>query len=156
MAEQGLDGDELLHRSIRPDEVVVDSSGWRLLSTAFNAPDKKPSVDRARIRQDPKESLLAANNGIVQLVTEEVRTGENIYLNPAAKPPDEKKAYKVDVFARPIPEGNVDDVPANAAHAQIESTPELTGTHFKKLKDKLCRLAQARPFVIRPEGVDLD
>lgn len=62
-----------------------------------------------------------------------------------------KKPYNVDVYPRPIAEGNSEGLPANPAHAQIEVDPEFENkSRFIKLKDALCRLADENGWVIEP------
>jgi hypothetical protein len=153
--EEGLDGREVLFRSVRPDEVTAEGSGkWRLSSTAFNDGGRKPSVDRAAIHPNPIEAKKNATDGIVELLTEEVRK-DRIIINADA-PAHRQRIYIVNVFAREIRAGNPQGLPENLAHAQIESAPAFqTDSHFKKLKERLCRLAETRPFRIAPAGVAL-
>ena len=155
MTGEVLAGGEVLFRSIRSDEIVINASGWRLSSAAFNDPGKKPSVDRAAIRPDPSLAKKSVSQGVASLLTEEVRTRVQVLVNPTA-PPGQQVAYKVNVFARPIPANDPSGQPENPAHAQIESSPEFaSNTHFNKLKDKLARIAELRGLVLQPEGVDV-
>ena len=134
MIEEGLHGDELLYRSILPGDVVVQPSGWRLRSTAFNDRNKKPSVNRACISPDPRDTRRSSSDGVVALVTQEVRTDVRVFVDPNA-PANKRTEYKVDVFARPILSGNPDGEQENLAHAQIETEPEyVSKENFNKLK----------------------
>ncbi len=153
--EEGLDGDEVLFRSVRPDDVKIEGAEWHLSVTAFNDRNRQPSVDRAAIRPDPSDSRKEGSHGIVEFLTGEVRTEVHVVMNPGA-PAKQQQEYKVDVFARPIPEDNPEHLPANPAHAQIETAPTFrSNEHFNKLKDKLCRLAERRGFRIIPVGVTI-
>jgi len=130
--------DEELYRNVRKSACRIDDEVPQLSSTAFNCPQKKPSVDRASHRTSAAESQKSPSDGIAVLIAEEVRA---IELANTDAPPNN---YVIDVWARPLPE--------NAAHAQIEAEPDLTGSRFVRLKERLVLLAARRRWVIRPKG----
>lgn len=155
MIEEGLRGDERVFRSINSEDVVIVSAGWRLSSTAFNDAGQKPSVDRAAVRPMPKDARLTDACGVAELLTKEVRAINNVPVNPDASQ-DKQWMYSVDVYARPIEEGNPAGDPENLAHAQIETAPDFKSrNHFKKLKDRLARLAEKRGLLIVPAGMSV-
>lgn len=153
MTEQGLDGGELLHRSINPEDVIYTEGAWSLSTTAFNDRNKKPSVDRVAIRPDAHQTKRGPDCGVVALLTHEVRVEALVPLPPDT-PASDTSNYVVDVFARPIEKDNPPGEPENRSHAQIESAPEPTGSRFRKLKEALCRLAERRGFVVAPVRKD--
>lgn len=152
---EGLDGIEVVFRSIRVDDVVLllDTSEWQLSSSAFNDRKMKPSVDRAAIEPDPYIARQSDDDGVVSLQTRDVQTKVDLVINPNDKPPKVKQFYAVSIFARPIPPNDPEGRKENPAHAQIETAPDFANpSHFKKLREKLCRLAR---MVILPPAVKL-
>lgn len=140
-----VDGDELLFRRISAGDVAWDGAEWRLSSQAFNDRKMTPSVDRQRLRPDPHDTKLEGTDGVAQLLTADIHAHVRLVKNPNATPPAPIEFYAVEVVPRPI------DKPPNPAHAQIESAPAIaSGSHFKKLKDALCRLTERRAWVVPP------
>ena len=140
-----VDGDELLFRCIGAGDVTWDGDEWHLSSQAFNDREMKPSVDRQCLRPDPHDTKREVTDGVAQLLTADIHANVRLVKNPNAKPPAPIEFYAVDVIPRPI------DEPPNPAHAQIESAPAIAGgSHFKKLKDALCRLTERRAWVVMP------
>lgn len=130
-----VEDDELLHRSVRPDDVVNRDGKLYLSSTAFNDAGMRPSVDRARMRT-AGESKKSARDGVCGLATVHVRSITTIVHQDSQQP------YKVDVVERPIDE--------NPAHAQVEVDPAFENpSRFKKLKESLCRIAEQQ-WLIHP------
>ena len=140
-----VDGEELLYRSVDADCVTWDGEDWRLSIQAFNDREMTPSVDRKCLRQDPTDTKNGPNDGVAQLLTADIHANVKLLKNAGAKPPAVAEYYSVYVMPRPVEE------PPNPAHAQIEAAPAVAnGTHFKKLKDALCRITESRPWVIAP------
>jgi len=132
--------DEGLYRVVRKDACKVIDDVPRLSSTAFNDKARKPSTDRARLRNSANESQKEPTDGIALLITQEVRAVCIPFPDPT---PNGPKEYLVDVWARPENE--------NPAHAQIEGAPEfITDARFKKLKEALVLLAEQHEWVIKP------
>ena len=80
MVDDYVSDDESLYRSVRGAlsemEYYYDESDRSLIITedAFRDRDKEPSVDRAKLKNfNPQESKLSETDGIVTLITEEVR-----------------------------------------------------------------------------------
>lgn len=145
-----VDNAEVLFRRIRFEWIVHGQGTWRLSSQAFTDKWCKPSVNRASIAPDPTATKHDQSDGVLQLVTEEVRRIDSVIRNPVA-PVHAQVPYRLDVIACPILAGNPEDEPENLAHAQIESDPVLENkSRFDKVKDALARLAQSRPLVIAP------
>ena len=137
--------DELLLRWVSAADVMWDGEVWRLSSQAFNDREMKPSVDRKCLRTDPHDTKHEPSDGVAQLLTADIYVNVKLLTMPGAKPPAKVEYYSVRVIPRPIPE------PANLAHAQIEAAPMVAnGSHFKKLKEALCRITEQRPWVILP------
>lgn len=151
VTEADVVGDpELLYRRIRPDGVVTVEGKARLTSQAFNDRYKKPSVNRQKLRPDPVQSKQDETDGVVQLIAAEIRGVTGILHNPEAAA-DKQVMYKLDVLPRPIAVDNIEGLPENPAHAQIEADPNVeTRTRFDKIKDALARLAERREWVIAP------
>jgi hypothetical protein len=139
---------ELLHRSFLPTDVNEEG---KLSSTAFNDPQFRPSVDRALLRPNPKDTQRTPECGIAQLLTVEVRAVDSVARMdlPSGDAPE---AYRVDVVERPVEPDHDLGIPANPAHAQIESDPELSNaSRFKRLKEALSQLANSRDWPIQPK-----
>ena len=109
-----------------------------LSSTAFNDPGMKPSVDRAS-RRGAEQTQLDPTDGVARLLTITVR---KLVVDRTDAPQGGPMTYEIDVWARPLAD--------NDAHAQIEPLPEMTGSRFSKMKERLARLAQDEGWVIQP------
>lgn len=109
-----------------------------LSSTAFNDPGKKPSVDRASMRR-AEQTQRDPTDGVARLQTIAVR---KLVVDRTDPPEGEPTIYEIDVWARPLAD--------NTAHAQIEPLPEMTGSRFLKMKERLARLAQEQGWAIHP------
>jgi hypothetical protein len=145
--------DEILLRRVRIAWVRYDGGTWHLTSQAFNDVGYRPSVDRHSLRLDASICKHDASDGVASIVARDVRAITSIMLNPNADR-ELQRAYLVDVIARPIVDGNVEQEPENLAHAQVETQPGFeTRSRFDKLKDALCRLAQPRGWVIEPSAL---
>ncbi len=128
---------ECLYRSVKKDHCQADPV-HKVTSGAFLDPQYRPSVDRAHLRNhDPSRTLQDPTDGIVMLVTAEVRAIEGVRRSA----PD--VTYRVDVEPRPEP--------GNPAHAEIylDPAPPNRGA-FDKLRLQLARLANKREWAIKP------
>jgi len=132
--------EEELYRNVRGnleyEEYFYDPTTGRLtfLPKAFQDREKEPSIDRAKSRNfDPEQSRISEENGIVTLITREVRQIGNVVTNDN----EGRVNHAVDVSADPTPE--------NQAHARIVVAPEFFGSESKKQKAfRLLRIALAR------------
>jgi hypothetical protein len=140
--------DETLYRSVRDDRLnfVCDGQGslTRLSTTAFNDRGKEPSVDRATLRPSgPPSSRRSESDGVVSLVTLDVRAIRAVvtYDNKG------KVVQSHDVDVHHAPE---DD---NYSHALVKTAPHAAADNtFKRLKEALCRLAEARGWAFPPSS----
>ena len=149
-----VEDDEMLYRRIPTGCHYTVANGKVQFSTsAFNSPELKPSVDRAKLRESARQTKIDPTDGVASLITVGVRaitSVENLEANGMRGAPPK---YLIDVIARPIPMDQISQI-ENLAHAQIESHPEiLTGSRFKKLKEARARLATERGWLIEPTGV---
>lgn len=156
VSQDYVSNDEELYRNVRgeeeADEYYHDPNTKRLVITskAFLDRKKEPSVDRAKLKNfDPRNSLLRENNGIISLITEEVRQIGNVKSN------DQKGnefSHAVDVLADPNPP----DDPGNNAHSLIVVEPKYLssdkkGKAFQLLRRSLARLATERGWKLEPQ-----
>lgn len=139
-------GEELLHRSVKDLEQhhVSDLRGSliRLGASAFNDPDRTPSVNRASLRAgEPETSRRADDDGVVTVSADEVRAISCVVTcnNKGVV----STHHEVDV--RHVPE------PDNYSHALIQADPHVRGDGaWKKLKEALCQLASRRGWSYPP------
>lgn len=137
---------EILHRRIFRDDITAER---RLSSTAFNDRGRKPSVNRATLSGSPAATQESPTDGVVQLVTNDVRQ-VSVLRDPKSKEVP-APVHNVDVVERPIAADNPEGLPENPAHAQVEASPEfLTDSRFRKLKEALALLAEKHGFLIEP------
>jgi hypothetical protein len=143
---------EVLYRSVRDSDEHhgCDPKGQllRLGNSAFNCPDRKPSVNRESLSSGgPEASRLTQADGIVMLLTEQVRSISAVVTNDKKGAP--LLTHNVDVVHAPVPE--------NYAHAQIEADPRVSSDGaWKKLKEALCRIALLRGWVYPPASARSD
>ncbi len=145
--------EEELYRNVRgkgSDEYNYDETTGDLIfrPQAFKDREKEPSVDRAKLRNfDPEQSRLREENGIVTLITQEVRQIGDVETNDNN---GRTVNHAVDVAADPIPE--------NEAHARIVVEPNFLGSGskknkaFKLLRKALARLATRRGWTLEPRN----
>ena len=153
MPDDYVSDDEELYRNVRgaltEDEYYYDDDKSLVITRqAFLSPEKEPSVDRAKLKNfDPQQSKLNETNGIVTLVTEEVRGIGDVATSYEGK---ENVEHAVDVKPDPKPD--------NEAHSLIVVTPEFFGgkdkqkSVFKLLRIALARLATEKGWTIPPSG----
>ena len=143
------DGEEL-YRRVRSEskfeEYFIDRGKLIINPAAFNDPHKKPSVDRAELKQfKPSLSRLDETEGIVSLITRDVRAIKDVETNTENK----TVIHVVDVIHDPIPEENL-------AHSQIIVNPDYFGTDnkqkkiFRKLRVALAKLATQNGWTLEP------
>lgn len=143
---------EDLYRAIRADsgEYALSKEGQiKFSASAFNDRYRKPSVDRSSMRTEPRDTRIAATDGVAVVKTAEVRSIRTIRVDPTKK--TDERTYQVDAVHRPLPNGN--DPTQNPAHCQIECCPSIASdNHFRKLKEALALLASTRGFAVVPRN----
>jgi len=87
-------------------------------------------------------------DGLLLLIADEVRKILLPQMNNKGKPTGIH--YQIDVIHRPVELDNPQRLPENPAHSQIESTPDLNGSRFNKLKEALARLAEKHGWLVKP------
>lgn len=141
--------DEELYRRVRSaskfEEYFIDRGKLIINPSAFNDPYRKPSVDRAELKQlKPTLSRLNETDGIVSLVTCDVRAIKDV----ETKTEEKETVHAVDVIPDPTPD--------NSAHSQIIVNPEFFDTEskqkktFRKLRVALAKLATKNGWTLKP------
>ena len=148
--KETISNDEHLYRSVRGElrenEYTYDSTGrLKIRSNAFRDRNKKPSVDRASLREfNPALSRLDVSDGIVTLLTADVRAIGDV----TTRIDETSVPHEVDVEYSPLEQ--------NPAHAQIVVRPEYLGSKKKQenafhlLRVALARLATTNGWTLRP------
>ena len=141
---------EELYRSIRgkleEKEYILNEGKLRILPKAFSDKHRKPSVDRAKLRDNPSLSRLNETDGIISLIAGDVRALAAV----ETKTEDKGIVHAVDVIYDPTPE--------NPAHSHIAITPEFFGSTnkqkyaFRLLRIALAELATKNGWTLRPGG----
>ncbi|SRR6266852_4163072 len=147
MPENFVGNDEILYRRVlpgrnhykfKPDETIEISS------QAFYDPELRISVDRANLCDNNPKRTLGNGSGVLSLVTIDVRSVVDLSREENQKQVIER--FRIDV--EPVP------LPNNSAHAEIHAIPSFTDFDkkraFKRLCQRLARLAEARKWEIRP------
>ena len=157
---QFVENDEELYRSVRADhdQYYYDDDGNLIIRhIAFQDPQKKPSVDRAKLRNyQPEKTKKGDSDGVVSLITEEVRNIADVNTKRFDKKGKEIEVieHRVDVKYDPIYEP-IDE--KNEAHALITPDPNYIGGEssqtktFKRLQLALARLATMKGWTLRPK-----
>ncbi len=144
MAHKFIDDEEILYRCVFAGRDCYRKVENRIVvsSQAFTDREKQPSVDRAKLcDHDPNYTQQNPDDGVVSLVTKEVRQIDIVQNDPKGKP---EFTYKIDVIYRPLED--------NIAHAQIEPSPEYKNQKpFRKLLEKLAVLADQRGWEVEPK-----
>lgn len=141
---------EWLYRAVRVDghEYKYTPEGLRISSAAFRDVGRRPSVDRDSLRERPEDARLGITDGVVKVLTRDVRAIGHIRVNPSD--PANETAYTVNAIHRPLSTENGDDR-NNDAHCQIESQPHIAvDRHFKKLREALAYLANQNGWIVPP------
>jgi hypothetical protein len=142
-----VDDAELLYRAVRAnsDEYRTEGGALRITVTAFNDREYKPSVDRSAICSNAEAARRSSTDGVTSLVTQEVRAISTV----AVDAPTGRIDYKVDVMHRPVVKSE-SEPRDNPAHCQVECAPDITRTHYRRLKEALAILATRRGWTISP------
>jgi hypothetical protein len=132
--------DETLYRVVVDDPrnyTRLSDGEIKISSAAFGDKSRRPSVDRAYLRDnDPRNSQWGQTDGIVSLITREVRSMIDV------------RPRSVDVIPNPIKDHPT--LPDNPAHALIVTEPDFDNdSQFKKLKKALARTCR---WLIPPGG----
>lgn len=144
--------EEKLYRRVRQTvagQVCYQTDGDRVhfSQSAFNDPAHEPSLDRASVRADPELARLSVEEGIVALQATAIR-----HVGPVPKIGTNNKAAK-DSEGRPI-EHVIDVVSdpkfGNCSHAVVTVNPAMGSGAFRRLKDRLARLASDAGWTIKP------
>ena len=145
-----IQDDEVLYRSVRGkygEEYSYDNMGkLKISSEAFRDRERKPSVDRAALREfNPALSKLSETDGIVSFITADVRTIGTVKTKIQNA---DTIVHAVDVIYDPTPE--------NPAHSKIVVNPDLFGSRnkqrniFKLLQLALAELAEKNGWILEP------
>jgi len=150
-----VSNDEELYRNVRgeedADEYRIDPNTGRLRITSQAFLDRKTttSVDRAKLKNfDPRKSLITDNNGIVSLITEEVRQIGTVVSK-------DKKGGKINHAVDVVHDPKPPEDPENEAHSLIVVEPKYLssdkqGKAFKLLRKALAILATKRGWTLEP------
>lgn len=153
MIQDCVSDEEELYRNVRGeggDEYFYDPTTGHLIieSKAFLDRQKEPSVDRAKLKNfDPEKSRIGEEDGVVTLITHEVRQIGDVVSNG---PKGNIVNHAVDVIA--------DRKPQNDAHALIVVEPKFFGSGskkskaFKLLRVSLARLATKNGWILEPRN----
>lgn len=134
--------DEIVLRAVRNEsgEYTIRDGTLRVSSSAFNDRERKPSVDREAVRGSPELARKSATDGVISLITGDVRS-INVTTNDAKGRPVHE--HSVDVTHNPLAN--------NLSHCLIICVPALQNdTIFRKLKEALARLAEQRGWRVPP------
>jgi hypothetical protein len=121
--------EEGLYRHVRndPHNFAGEGVDWRVSQAAFGDRSRKPSVDRAWLKDyDPRNSQHDSTDCVVCLVANDVRTVKDI------------SPREVDVVPDPVKDHQTE--PDNPAHALVVTVPALdNNSQFKRLKKALAK-----------------
>jgi hypothetical protein len=126
--------------------LVQADGSVKISSAAFSDRSFRPSVDRAELcRYDPSKTQHELSDGVVSVVTRNVRSIDTVVQNDTVGNPIQ--AFSVDVEHVPIL--NHSTLPDNPAHAEIFMNPSCPNKSvFRKLAERLAQLANERPWEI--------
>ena len=154
VTQDRVSDEEQLYRNVRGnleyEEYAYDPTTGHLtfLPKAFQDKEKEPSVDRAKLRNfAPEQSRIEKDNGIVTLITQEVRQIGDVKTNDNN---GRTVKHTVDVCANPIP--------GNQAHALIVVDPNFFGSEskrkaaFRRLRIALAKLATRKGWTLEPRN----
>jgi len=136
MQKTTVKDDEILYRRVQAGKnrkVSQPDGTFRLSSQAFGDPNYRPSVNRAELcGNDPGKVQLDSTDGVVSLVTRDVRAIDSVIQYDKDRP---IQSYNIDV--EHVPELN------NFAHAEIFMSPTTRSQGvFRRLQERLARLAK--------------
>ena len=139
---RGVKDKEKLYRRVRDiagNYKRMEDGRCRVSSAAFGDRTYKPSVDRAKLRNnDPRKTQVELTDFVTRVMCNEVRLISTV---PGTQG---KQCRTIDV--KPYPIWNHDTLPNNPAHAQILALPEIEINErraFEKLTKALSRLANS-------------
>lgn len=135
--------DEVLYRSVAWQHCQASPSD-KVTSGAFLDPKFRPSVDRKDLCPGcPLDTQRSPEHGVVSLITMDVRKIKGVRRSA----PDIEFAVDVE----PVPIKGQPEQKDNPAHAEIFLHPDnYNEGAFRKLRISLARLANARPWAIKP------
>lgn len=140
-----IEDKEILYRRVPniPDFYSMVDGRLQLTSVAFNDPEMKPSVDRAKLcNSNPAHTKKEPTDGIVSLTALSIRQVDIVQKDKSGAP---KYIYRIDVTPDP------DLVKDNPAHARISANPDFESKNvFKKLKESLAWIASQGGWLIEP------
>lgn len=136
------DGEVLYRRVPRQYYTVAPDNTLKVTSQAFAERNQRPSVNRADLcNHDPVPMCNGPTDGVVSIVTKDVRDTDTVVQNDARGRPIQ--IYYVDVDPAPLAD--------NPAHAEIYVQPQCpTPNVFRKLCTRLARLANERAWEVYP------
>lgn len=148
MAAIHIDDSHDLYRSVREGEYTTLNGKVAFSASAFNDRDRKPSVDTAALRGDPRETRRGSEQGVAKLVAGDVRKTSAIPIKNAKG--EVIGGHSIDIIHRPIKDDPSGE-PDNPAHCQVECHPTMdSDTRFKRLKEALAAIANRYGWVVAP------
>ena len=134
MAEDRVADDETLYRAVAGVHYAIEDGVIRVSSQAFGDRERRPSVDRAHLRDNnPEKTRFDNSYGVVSLIASSVREIE--------EPINDKNGNFVEMcYADVEPAPEID----NPAHAQIHGRPrgfEVSKSLYQRMLARLCRIS---------------
>ena len=146
-AVTAVEDTEILYRRVPLGQglySVTQGGAIRISSQAFADRLFRPSVNRAMLCDfQPAATQARASDGVLSLVASDLRAIADVE-QPAIPGPGQSH-LRVDVEHVPLVE--------NPAHAEIFTDPVCTKNAFRRLCERLARLAEARPWEITPQDI---
>jgi hypothetical protein len=139
--------DELLYRAIRKAFVIEMDGKLRCGVESFRDPERKPSVDRAKLLAfRPYLTRRDETDAVGSLVARAVRA---LHIVQRSGPKGNIEfVYQIDVIPDPI--RNDPELPDNPAHAKICAVPDIGSNAFQRLKEELADLTE---IVLPPDTI---
>ncbi len=138
--------DEVLYRSVRGqygEEYSYEDRKLNISSEAFRDRERKPSVDRAELKEfNPSLSKRSYTDGIVILITEDVRSIGSVKTKTNN---GDAVIHAVDVTYDPTPD--------NPAHSKIVVNPEYFGSKNNKEMYSNCYNLHLRNLLKKMDGL---
>lgn len=147
---------EILYRRVPYVEglYAIQADGTVKVSSAvFSDRFFRPSVNRAELcHNDPRKTQHELSDGVVSVVTHDVRSIDTVVQNDKAG----KIIQKFDVDIEHVPILNDPTLPDNPAHAEIYTNPHCPNKSvFRKLAERLAQLANERPWEIELSSLSM-
>lgn len=144
MSLEEVGDDEILYRRFQIGHYkTCQLTGNKVISSqAFSDKTRQVSVDRAKINQhNPDRTKFLVTDGVVELITREVRGISNISKNDGKGNPLQLQTLVV----TPDPIKDDPELPDNPAHALISSTPDYNNRAvFNKVIEALALIAAVK------------